>query len=198
VDLPGRGRAPADRGAVQRRVARRSRRRRWRKPIPYRNLRHHAVLWWKAKLIRSDTEEPTDWDTIADWSGHDVRTLLAYYVIPSEEATKRARGASTGSDRNHPARRRTAGLAPRPQELQELRGAVHGGRQLRAASVVQAVRDGPQSRLHRAQGRQAGLEDKAVSLPPVGEPDRVGGVRRGECAPGRRPCRADLTDTWHQ
>jgi hypothetical protein len=34
----------------------------------------------------------TDWDTIADWSGHDVRTLLAYCVVPSEEATKRARG----------------------------------------------------------------------------------------------------------
>ena len=75
--LPGRGRAPADRGAAQRRVARRSRHRRVEKADPYRNLRHHAVLWWKAKLNRSDTEEPTDWDTIADWWGHDVRTLHA-------------------------------------------------------------------------------------------------------------------------
>ena len=64
----------------------------WKKTIPYRNLRHHTVLWWKTKLARSKTDEGTDWDTIADWSGHDVRTLLAYYVIPSEEATKRARG----------------------------------------------------------------------------------------------------------
>jgi hypothetical protein len=64
----------------------------WKKTIPYRNLRHHAALWWKAKLPKSDTDDATDWDTIADWSGHDVRTLLAYYVLPSEEATKRARG----------------------------------------------------------------------------------------------------------
>ena len=64
----------------------------WKTTIPYRNLRHHAVLWWKAKLPRTDDEDPVDWDTIADWSGHDVRTLMAYYVIPSEEATKRARG----------------------------------------------------------------------------------------------------------
>jgi integrase len=64
----------------------------WTKTIPYRNLRHHAVLWWKAKLPRTDDEDPVDWDTIADWSGHDVRTLQAYYVVPSEQATKRARG----------------------------------------------------------------------------------------------------------
>jgi hypothetical protein len=65
---------------------------RWKKTIPYRNLRHHAVLWWKANLPRTDSEEATGWETIADWSGHDVRTLLAYYVIPSEDATKRVRG----------------------------------------------------------------------------------------------------------
>ncbi|MCU1607068.1 MAG: hypothetical protein JWP46_3533, partial [Modestobacter sp.] len=47
---------------------------------------------WVPPHKRPDTDEATDWDTIADWSGHDVRTLLAYYVIPSEEATKRARG----------------------------------------------------------------------------------------------------------
>ena len=33
-----------------------------------------------------------DRDTIADWPGHDVRTLQAYYVIPSEQAAKPARG----------------------------------------------------------------------------------------------------------
>jgi integrase len=64
----------------------------WKKTIPYRNLRHHAVLWWKANLPQTDTDEGTGWETIADWSGHDVCTLMAYYVIPSEEATKRARG----------------------------------------------------------------------------------------------------------
>jgi hypothetical protein len=63
----------------------------WTKTIPYRTLRHHAVLWWKAKLPKSDTQDATDLDTIADWSGHDVGTLLAYCVIPSEEATKKAR-----------------------------------------------------------------------------------------------------------
>jgi hypothetical protein len=64
----------------------------WKKTIPYRNLRHHAVLWWKANLPQTDTDVATGWETIADWSGHDVRTLMAYYVIPSEEATKRTRG----------------------------------------------------------------------------------------------------------
>jgi len=63
-----------------------------RKTIPCRNLRHHAVLWWKAHLPQTDTDDAPGWETIADWSGHDVRTLMAYYVIPSEEATKRARG----------------------------------------------------------------------------------------------------------
>jgi hypothetical protein len=63
----------------------------WKATIPYRNLRHHAVLWWKAKLPRTDDEDPVDWDTIADWSGHDVRRLMAHYVIPSEQARKRPR-----------------------------------------------------------------------------------------------------------
>lgn len=58
----------------------------------YRNLPRHAVLWWRGKLPRTDSHEATDWDTIADCSGHDVRTLLAYYVIPSDQATTRARG----------------------------------------------------------------------------------------------------------
>jgi hypothetical protein len=48
--------------------------------------------WWKADLPQTDTDEAADWDTIAEWSGHDVRTLMAYYIIPSEEATKRTRG----------------------------------------------------------------------------------------------------------
>jgi hypothetical protein len=27
--------------------------------------------------MRTDSDEATNWDTIADWSGYDVRTLLA-------------------------------------------------------------------------------------------------------------------------
>jgi hypothetical protein len=64
-----------------------------KRTIPYRNLRHHAILWWKAKLAEDGSKESTDiWATIADWSGHEVRTLMAYYVIPSEEATRKVRG----------------------------------------------------------------------------------------------------------
>jgi hypothetical protein len=32
----------------------------WNKTIPYRNLRHHAVLWWKAKLPRTEADDATD------------------------------------------------------------------------------------------------------------------------------------------
>lgn len=57
----------------------------WNPTIPFRNLRHHAALWWKANI------KDIEWATIADWDGHDVRTLQAYYVIASEDATTRAR-----------------------------------------------------------------------------------------------------------
>lgn len=57
----------------------------WTHTIPYRNLRHHAILWWKNNL------PGIGWETLADWSGHDVRTLQGYYVIASEDATSRAR-----------------------------------------------------------------------------------------------------------
>lgn len=55
----------------------------WTRSIPYKNMRHHAALWWKAQGFA--------WETIADWDGHDVKTLMAFYVLDVEESTKRAR-----------------------------------------------------------------------------------------------------------
>jgi integrase len=55
----------------------------WPRAIPYKNLRHHGALWWRAQGFA--------WETIAAWDGHDVQTLMAYYLVPSAEATKRAR-----------------------------------------------------------------------------------------------------------
>jgi hypothetical protein len=57
----------------------------WNPLIRYKNLRHHAVQHW---------HDPLDipFVTIADWDGHDVRTLRACYVLPSETATTDARG----------------------------------------------------------------------------------------------------------
>lgn len=59
----------------------------WNRSIPYRTLRHHAILWWKANV------PDLTWADIADWSGHTVKTLEAYYIIPSENATKKARAS---------------------------------------------------------------------------------------------------------
>ena len=42
----------------------------WPKYIPYKNLRHHAALWWRKQGLA--------WATIADWDGHTVRTLMSY------------------------------------------------------------------------------------------------------------------------
>ena len=56
----------------------------WPKHIPYKNLRHHAALWWKSRGF--------DWELIAEWDGHDVRTLQRYYVIAAEDGTELARG----------------------------------------------------------------------------------------------------------
>ena len=55
----------------------------WPKYIPYKNLRHHAALWWK--------EQGLAWETIAAWDGHTVQTLLSYYVVAAEDATTKAR-----------------------------------------------------------------------------------------------------------
>lgn len=56
----------------------------WPKYIPYKNLRHHAAMWWRSLGF--------DWDTIATWDGHDKKTLERYYVLPVEDATEQARG----------------------------------------------------------------------------------------------------------
>lgn len=55
----------------------------WPRYIPYKNLRHHAALWWKSKGFA--------WELIADWDGHDVQTLLKYYVLPEEDGNEKAR-----------------------------------------------------------------------------------------------------------
>jgi integrase len=55
----------------------------WDPRIPYKNLRHHAALWWR------DLGFP--WETIALWDGHDQLTLQRYYVLPAEDATAQAR-----------------------------------------------------------------------------------------------------------
>jgi hypothetical protein len=55
----------------------------WNRRIPYRNLRHHAVLWWNGLGY--------PWETIGLWGGHKVATLVGYYRIPEEGATKAAR-----------------------------------------------------------------------------------------------------------
>lgn len=57
----------------------------WDPAIPYKNLRHHAILRWKALL------PDHKWEDLAPWSGHDWRTLQAYYVIPSQDSNQRAR-----------------------------------------------------------------------------------------------------------
>ena len=56
---------------------------RWPSHIKYKNLRHHAALWWRQKGF--------EWEEIAEWDGHDVPTLLKYYTIPEEKGAKRAR-----------------------------------------------------------------------------------------------------------
>ncbi|GAA1970990.1 hypothetical protein GCM10009798_34710 [Nocardioides panacihumi] len=49
----------------------------WKTYIKYRNMRHHAALWWKAN--------GHSWGLIAEYDGHDVKTLLSYYVLASED-----------------------------------------------------------------------------------------------------------------
>lgn len=56
----------------------------WDTQIPYKNLRHFAILRWK-RLLGMEYED------IAPWSGHDHRTLEAYYRVPTEGAMKAAR-----------------------------------------------------------------------------------------------------------
>ena len=56
----------------------------WAVRIPYKNLRHHAIQRWHRLL-------GLDYEDIAPWSGHDYRTLEAYYRIPSQDAASRAR-----------------------------------------------------------------------------------------------------------
>lgn len=55
----------------------------WPPYIPYKNLRHHAACWWH--------DLDFAWETIALWDGHDVKTLMAYYVLPAENAHEQAR-----------------------------------------------------------------------------------------------------------
>jgi len=55
----------------------------WPRHIKYRNMRHHAALWWRSKGF--------DWEQIAKWDGHDVRTLLKYYTLPVEDGDEKAR-----------------------------------------------------------------------------------------------------------
>lgn len=56
----------------------------WPTYIPYRNLRHHAALWWR--------DQGLDWEQIAEYDGHDVRTLMAFYVRPADDGRVKARG----------------------------------------------------------------------------------------------------------
>jgi integrase len=56
----------------------------WNPAIPYKNLRHHSVMYWHDELGIGLV-------TIADWDGHDHRTLQAFYILPVETATAEAR-----------------------------------------------------------------------------------------------------------
>lgn len=55
----------------------------WPRYIPYKNMRHHAACWWRSLGF--------EWEGIADWDGHDVKTLMAYYVLPAEDGRQKAR-----------------------------------------------------------------------------------------------------------
>lgn len=57
----------------------------WPRYIKYRNMRHHAALYWRAQGF--------DWTLIALWDGHSVRTLRNFYEIAQEGATEEARGS---------------------------------------------------------------------------------------------------------
>jgi hypothetical protein len=54
----------------------------WNTHIPYKNLRHLAV----ARYRRFFTYE-----AIAPWTGHDVNTLMSYYILQAEDALVQAR-----------------------------------------------------------------------------------------------------------
>lgn len=54
----------------------------WSPHIPYKNLRHLAVARYRRFF---------DYDDIAPWTGHDVKTLMSYYILPAEGALARAR-----------------------------------------------------------------------------------------------------------
>lgn len=54
----------------------------WSTHIPYKNLRHLAVARYRRFF---------DYDDIAPWTGHDVKTLMSYYVLPAEDALEKAR-----------------------------------------------------------------------------------------------------------
>lgn len=56
----------------------------WSPDIPWRNARHHTVMWWRANLADPVTGELFAWERIAPWLGHDVQTLLAHYVRTGE------------------------------------------------------------------------------------------------------------------
>ena len=53
----------------------------WNTHIPYKNLRHLAV----ARYRRFFTYE-----AIAPWTGHDVNTLMSYYILQAEDALVQA------------------------------------------------------------------------------------------------------------
>lgn len=53
----------------------------WSSHIPYKNLRHLAVARYRRFF---------DYDDIAPWTGHDVKTLMSYYVLSADDALARA------------------------------------------------------------------------------------------------------------
>ncbi len=59
----------------------------WPKSVKYRNLRHHAAMWWRNN---TDANENEEWTLIARWLGNDPETCRRNYVKESSGAEARA------------------------------------------------------------------------------------------------------------
>jgi hypothetical protein len=55
----------------------------WPKFIPYRNMRHHAAMWWHDEL-------ELDWADVALFLGDKLTTVLGHYVLPGADALSSA------------------------------------------------------------------------------------------------------------
>ena len=62
----------------------------WPVSIPWRNARHHTVMWWRTVLV-SDKGVPVEWFQIGIWLGNSAKTLEDHYVRNNEDADAEAK-----------------------------------------------------------------------------------------------------------